>query len=278
MDYPYQQLFEKHLTKKMLSAATIESYHHDLADFFNYLRHFNASYQENPSVKCLQESDVRDYCSMLLVKRLNKYTTYNKVLSHLKCYFKYLFHDNLIQTLPTLALSGKKIAEINRPFPNWTDDLESLLANKELSFYTRLTLLFCAHFYPASEFLQPNFYIAFRKEKLDNFELTFMQQFYLFIEPLQQKQNTSDFFIKQRFDPITPQLTLPALHKYLKYDEKKCAFSLIPQKLYQSAIFHYLANHQHSSDNEILQKLRLSPASLNYYRQIYWKKVSLYDL
>ncbi|KRM96336.1 integrase recombinase xerD [Liquorilactobacillus aquaticus DSM 21051] len=275
MGYPYQHPFEKYLVKKMLADSTIKSYDHDLNDFFTYLRHFNTIYQEKPSISQLQESDIRDYFAVLLVKRSNKYTTYNKVLSHLKRYFEYLFHENLIQTLPTLALTGKKLSQTNSSLLDWPKELSQLLASKELSFYTRLTLLLCAHFYPVSEFLQPNFYTVFKHEHLEEFEKEFMQDFFVFIQPLRQKQKTADLFLKHRFDPITPQLTLPALHKYLKYDEKKCTFSLSPQKLYQNAIFHYLALHQHKSDSEILQKLRLTPSSLNYYRQTYWKKKSL---
>lgn len=271
MSYPYQERFEQYLVRKMLALTTITSYRHDLNDFFNYLRHFNFNYQEKPSVNLLQESDIRDYLSMLLIKRSAKYSTYNKVLSHLNRYFEYLFHENLIRSLPTLTLTGKQNFKPLIDSLNWSDKLESLLANNDLSFYTRLTLLLCAHFYPINEFLQPNFYTVLKKEKLNNFESNFMLQFHIFIQPLQQKQNTADIFLKQRFDPLSPQLTSPALHKYLKSDEPKCDFLLGPQKLYQNAVCQYLANHQHASDNELILKLRLTPPSLNYYRQLNWR-------
>ncbi|KRL01222.1 phage integrase N-terminal SAM-like domain-containing protein [Liquorilactobacillus capillatus] len=271
MNYPYQQRFEKYLTRQMLAASTISSYQQDLNDFFNYLRHFNFNYQEKPAVHLLQESDIREYLTMLLVKRSVKYSTYNKVLSHLTRYFEYLFHENLVQVLPPLFLHGKKELKPTIAALDWPEKLEDLLADNGLSLYTRLTLLLCAHFYPVSEFLQPGFYTVLKKETLTSAERHFMLTFQTFIQPLQEKQKTADLFLKQRFDPIAPQLTLSALHKYLKGDAPKCPFPLGPQKLYQNAICHYLKHHQQVTDQAIMTSLHLTPMSLNYYRQLYWR-------
>lgn len=268
MSFPYEKRFRHYLaTKRILERNTQDDICRDVADLFNYLRHFNSLYQKDPDLSKLEESDIRDYLNMLQTKRGIKPTTYNKVLTHLNVYFSFLFSEKLSKSMPTLALKGLKRPQ-NSPVPlTWQTDLHLLLENDQLSYYTRLMLLLLAHYYPINEILRPGFYQILQTEKFTPEEEKFLEDFRSYIAPRQLRQQSDDLFLKQRFNLAEPQLTLPALHKYLKADQEVCHLPLAPRKLYQAATFNYIKTNQNATDQELCERLRLDGTSLNYYRQ-----------
>lgn len=268
MNFPYADRFKRYLQNdRMIETQTIADICRDVADLFNYLRHFNSIYQSNPDLSQLEETDIRDYLNMLQVKREIKNTTYNKVLTHLNVYFSFLFSEKLSTSMPTLALKGLKRTKNELVPLDWQNDLPSLLSNENLSYYTRLSLLLLAHYYSVSEFLQPSFYEVLATEKFTVEEEQFLADFQTYITPLQQKQHSNDLFLKQRLNLAEPTLSLPGLHKYLKADQLNCFLPLTPRKLYQAAVFNFLLNNQGLSDQDLCEALRIDGTSLNYYRQ-----------
>uniref|UniRef100_UPI00029B02DC site-specific integrase n=3 Tax=Liquorilactobacillus vini TaxID=238015 RepID=UPI00029B02DC len=201
MNYPLQNIFENHLFEQQLAAPTVLSYRHDLINFFCFLASLDHQPTELPKIT---ESDLRAY--FLALKNAAEITaaTYNKVLSHLNQYFIFLFQAKQISTLPTLGLKSIPVAtnQSNQLF--WSDQLADLLANHQISFYGRLTLLLTAHFFQPAEFLEIDFYQIWKFETLNNFEHQFMQQFEIFHQPLTKKQVCKDLFLKSRIDHHDP--------------------------------------------------------------------------
>ncbi|MFC6171287.1 site-specific integrase [Loigolactobacillus jiayinensis] len=269
MAYPYQKNFQHFLADKELAELTIAEYARTLDDFFNYLHQFNWAFSSDPSLDNILENDVRDYLSMLLQQRDLKNDTYNKILSHLNGYFKFLFTHDLIAHYPTVALKGlsKETLQPAIDFA-WLDQLPNLLANQQLSFYTRALLLFSNHGFTSQEMLATGFHELTAQLTFTSAEQEFMQAFHAYLQPLQTLQASSELFLKTRLDRQHPQLTAPALHKYLKKDAPLVDFPLTPRKLHQGYILHYLIQHQTSSTAELQQTLRLDPASLDYYRSL----------
>ncbi|GAA3621347.1 phage integrase N-terminal SAM-like domain-containing protein [Secundilactobacillus similis DSM 23365 = JCM 2765] len=265
--YPYQDSFEQYLTIQELAQATIDEYSSVLTDLFRYLSDFNTGYQRDHRVATLLDRDVEQYLAMLVNERQVTNGTYNKVLSHINIYFKYLFTHDLIPQYPTVTLKGKSHDQLQTPSTKWIYLLPDILANETLAVYTRLSLLLLSHFYPAKEFLTPGFYDQFDATTLTGAEADFWQRYQQFIQPIQQRQHSQDLFLKQRFGG-DPHLTSPGLHKYLKPDAKVLGFPLTPTRLYQSAIVNYLLTHSTQSDSTIAETLRLDPQSLGYYRQL----------
>lgn len=167
MDFPYTDRFSHYLKHdRLLADNTINDINHDVADLFNYLRHFNVLYQVNPDLDQLEETDIRAYFNMLQVERNIKNTTYNKVLTHLTTYFNFLFQNKLTTSLPTIGLKGlKRQTDDSLPL-NWVDQLPLLLSDDSLSYYGRLVLLLTSHFYTVKEMLQPGFYQILDRERL----------------------------------------------------------------------------------------------------------------
>ena len=267
MRFPYEKQFRFYLYHRNLEEITINDICHDVADLFNYLRHFNLSYQDQPQLDNIHEADIRDYFNMLQSKRSIKNTTYNKVLTHLNTYFSFLFSQRYTTTLPTLQLKGLHRQSLSQIPLNWCDNLANLLQNKQLSFYTRMVLLCSAHFFTVQEFMAPNFYKVLNKITLQPMEQAFLAEYTAAYAELRQLQECKDLFLKKRINLAAPRLSLPGLHKYLKADQKHAPFPLIPRELYRNAVCAYILHHQSLSDAELCHHLRLTPTSLNYYRQ-----------
>ncbi|MCH5462876.1 site-specific integrase [Lactobacillus sp. LC28-10] len=265
--YPYQEVFEAYLHRQELAQPTIVEYRSVLTDLFSFLSNFNVGYQADHRVATLLDRDVEQYLAMLVNQRQVTNGTYNKMLSHINIYFKYLFTHDLITHYPTLTLKGKSHDDLKAPTTKWLHLMPSILANQQLAVYTRLTLLLSSHFYTISEFLTPGFNQQLDIQNFKTHEQAFWQEYQRFIEPLQERQHSRDLFLKQRLDG-DPHLTAAGLHKYLKPDEKLLGFSLTPTRLYQSAILDFLLQHPRLTDQQLSEKLRLDPQSLNYYRQL----------
>lgn len=260
--YPYQTIFENHLFQQQLASTTILSYRHDLINLFHAL-------QSNPQVTSpaqITAADLQEYLLQMKKAATITDTTYNKILSHLNQYFIFLFQVKLISSLPTLSLKGTMLKHANLIPTTWSEQLPKLLTNTELSFYTRLTLLLTAHFYAAAEFLQPGFYLIWQSEPLTATEQHFMNEFHQFHQPLSQRHNSLDLFLKQRHTNSEPYLTLPALHKYLQRDQTQLDFSLSPQKLRTAAICNFLQKNRQLATQVCCRRLHLDLNSLNYYR------------
>ena len=272
MDFPYADRFSHYLKQdRLLADNTINDINHDVADLFNYLRHFNVLYQVNPDLDQLEETDIRAYFNMLQVERNIKNTTYNKVLTHLTTYFNFLFQNKLTTSLPTIGLKGlKRQTDDSLPL-NWVDQLPLLLSDDSLSYYGRLVLLLTSHFYTVKEMLQPGFYQILDRESWLDFEQAFLAEFKNHQADLQARQNSLELFLKQRLNLANPTLTLPALHKYLKQDQAQLSFSFKPSQLYQNAVCYFLVSHQDLSDQQLATRLRLDLTSLNYYRQLNYR-------
>ena len=271
MNFPYQERFANYLRNvKYLKETTIHDTCHDVDQLFKYLRTFNPLYRQNPDLSELTSSDLQAYFNWLQVQHQIKNSTYNKLLTHLNTYFIFLFQNNLTTSLPTIGLKGltKKPKLVSDTLNiGWTKNLQTYLTDSKLSYYTRLMLLALSHFYPIQEILAPNFYQVLKKEQLLSFEKAFLEEFLQHYQELQTKQQTKDLFLKQRLNLVNPRLSLPGLHKYLRQDQSYCTLKLSPRQLYQAAILTYLKDHPTSSNEQLAKSLRLTPASLLYYRQ-----------
>lgn len=269
MNYPYQREFRRFLKQQRLAPLTIKTYDTSLTNLFNYLLANRPQFAAQPDLQHLAEADIRAYLDYLQTEKHITMTTYNKILSQLNRYFRYLFTHQLITTYPTLTLHGRAVTPNQRVSIKWLEKLDLLLADDHLHYYTRLVLLLSKYGYTVGEFLQPGFYRVWEQLTLTTpAEKQFRQAFNDYIAPRQQLQNSSDLFLKQRFHPSHPQLTNAALHKFLNQDEEYVGFSLAPKYLHQSYVLTYLKLHRQSSDQELEQALNLDPTSLLYYQRL----------
>ncbi|KRM18974.1 integrase recombinase xerD [Ligilactobacillus hayakitensis DSM 18933 = JCM 14209] len=267
MKIPYQEIFENMLrTQKTLENNTINSILSDVENFFKFINHLH----NNPvTIDKIEDIDVKAYLRFLIEDKQIKNSTYNKILSHLNTYFRFIFSMKLSPNYPTLNIKGKdKVSSKDElTTTNWTKYLPEILLNPEISYYTKLTLLLLKKYYPIKDIIAPGFYKKLDSISFSDIESKFLEEFFVFIAPLQKKQETNDLFIKQRQQNIAhPQLSLPALHKYLKKDQPMINFDLSPKKLRQEVILEYLSKNELSSSEELLEVLHLDDKqSLRYY-------------
>lgn len=265
--YPYQDAFERALTLRAMATATRDEYRTTLQDFFHYLENFNPTYQATHRVNDLQTSDVEQYLAMLTNQRAIQNQTYNKVLSHLNVYFKFLFSHNWTPYLPTLDLKSKPKQAAQPINYQWVDHLDDWLSDPRLHVYTRATLLLTAQGYPVQVFLRPNFTAQLDTKTWPPAAQAFLTTLYAFLAPLQERFQSSDWFLKQRA-AVDPHLTLPGLHKYLRPDQAITQFSLSPTVLYQGYLVNYLRRHPQLRDQQVITALHLPPDSIDYYRRL----------
>lgn len=264
--YPYQNRFKVFLQKRELSQVTITEYDKTLIDLFNYLINFNDSFNTNQNTENIFDRDIEDYLSMLVQKREINNNTYNKVLSQINVYFKYLFQNKINPNYPTLNLKGKDKKINSKISIKWLLSLEEVLKNQSLHPYTKMTLFLISEGFKPNEFLMPNFYQMLPETNQTKLNY-FLKEYQDFIIPIQERVHSKDLFLKQRFSNEI-HLTLPGLHKYLKSDQTILNINLAPNNLYQSFVVYFIENHHDLSNNDLSEQLNLDPASIKYYRNL----------
>lgn len=272
MNFPFYERFINYLnTDRLLAKSTIKDLTADIQRFFNYIRQHNSSYREIPDLNQITDLEIKEYLGWLQIKKGIKNSTYNRVLTHLNTYFTFLFKTGRTSSLPTLGIKGIKKRTTKALSPNiidWVTDLQSYLANNQLSYYTRMMLLLTAHFFTSTEFIQPEFYTIIPKIQWRPFEIEFLDKFEQQHHEIAKLQNCQSIFLKKRINQSNPTMSLAGLHKILQKDQLKVSLILKPSVLYQEAILTYLKNNQHMTDCQLMKNTRLSRESLNYYRRI----------
>lgn len=268
MNYPYQDRFQLFLNQQGLAPLTIKTYDATLTHFFTFLIENRPEFATSPQLSNLTETDVRAFLTALKEDEKITLSTYNKNLSHLNRYFRYLFTHKLIDIYPTLTIHGKATSNNKRLTTKWLEKLPEILQDGQIHFYTRLTIFLSSRGYTVSEFLAPGFENVWQKfSPANETEKKFISDFNSFIKPLQELQHSPQIFLKQRFSPDNPGLSNAGLHKYLRQDEGYLGFSLAPKFLHQAYILYELNNHPELSPAQLMEKLRLDPASLLYYQK-----------
>ncbi|WP_295747641.1 phage integrase N-terminal SAM-like domain-containing protein [uncultured Limosilactobacillus sp.] len=267
--YPAEQGFTTFLTNQGLATATIDSYGQTIRQLLTFLAANRPSALAN-SLNSVNTTDLRAYLNYLQAQRQITLNSYNKTLAQLNRYFTYLFENQLIKHYPTLPLHGKAVQVTARTHSGeWLNKLPRILADQQVSFYTRLTLLLLAHGFTVREFLQPGFvHSCHNLTPVVSGEKQFWTSFAAFHQPLDSKQQCEDLFLKQRTDLANPRLSNSALHKYLHSDERYLGMELSPTKLHQDYLLSKLRALQGEPNSIIMQKLNLTPASLLYYQRL----------
>ncbi|MCI1288096.1 MAG: phage integrase N-terminal SAM-like domain-containing protein [[Lactobacillus] timonensis] len=267
--YPAKQGFTTFLTNQGLAASTIDSYGQTIHQLLTFLS-ANRPEALTDSLNSVSTTDLRAYLNYLREQRKITLNSHNKTLAQLNRYFTYLFENHLIDHYPTLPLHGKAVKPTNKlRNREWLNKLPRILADQQVSFYTRLTLLLLAHGFTVGEFLQPGFVKSCRQlTPVVSGEKQFWTSFAAFHQPLVDKQQCDDLFLKQRADLANPRLSNSALHKYLHSDERYLGMDLSPTKLHQDYLLNKLRTLEGQPNSVIMRKLNLTPASLLYYQRL----------
>lgn len=267
--YPYQAAFHRELKARDRAPMTIDAYDATLRQLFNYLEDQRPGYAHDPSAKNVTETDVRAYLNWLRDEQDITLATFNKVLSQLSRYFRFLFTHQLIDTYPTLTIHGKATKPNQHLSTKWLLKLDDILADDQIQYFTRAVLFLSSRGYTVSEFLQPGFGDVWRSLQPKNeAEKRFMTAFDEYIAPIQQLQHCQDIFLKQRLNREHPWISNAGLFKYLKADEEYLGIRLAPKYLHQSYILYQLAQHRNATPQELQTMLRLNPQSLLYYQRL----------
>lgn len=267
--YPAELGFTTYLTHQGLSPATVASYGKTIQQLITFLA-ANRPRAVADALNNVNTNDLRAYFSYLQDERHITINTYNKTLAQLNRYFTYLFENQLISNYPTLPLHGRAVKAKPTVHPGeWLSKLPRILADDQVSFYTRLTLLLLAHGFTVGEFLHPGFWKTWADvQPIIPGEQHFREAFAAFHQPLASRQQCPDLFLKQRINLQAPLLGNPALHKYLKADESYLCLKLNPAQLHQDYVLTNLSAMDGQSNNDIMAKLHLDPASLLYYQRL----------
>lgn len=138
--YPYQTAFHRELKAIGRAQMTIDAYDATLRQLFNYLEDQRPIYAHDPSANNVTETDVRAYLNWLRDEQDITLATFNKVLSQLSRYFRFLFTHQLIDNYPTLTIHGKATKPNQHLSTKWLLKLDDILADDQLQLYTRAVL------------------------------------------------------------------------------------------------------------------------------------------
>lgn len=260
MAFPYQKQFRSYCKqKKKLADSTISLASKSIDTFWNY---YAANLGEDADVNNVRANDIRNFLDSLEQNLHMKSNTVNKYLSHLKMYFIFLSEYDYIISYPLLTLRGNKFDRRQHYVINWMSSLPKLIKVKNIHSETiKMMAAIAAGFKPkeiitlsTSTLLKEIQNPEVKKFIKVHTDYTQNSDPYLLARK-NGEPYASDFNINQRIAP----------------DRKIIGMQLTTHKLRMSYVYSVLSNH-HLSDNEILQKLRISLKSLNYYR----KNMTLY--
>jgi integrase/recombinase XerC len=97
------KLFIEYLQiEKNCSQYTVEHYHHDVTDFFDFMKE-----EAIPSIADVQYSDVRIYLTKLYEKQLSRKTVARRI-SCLRSFYKFLLREKLVDENPMALVSIPK--------------------------------------------------------------------------------------------------------------------------------------------------------------------------
>lgn len=264
---PYITGFNAYLKTRRISKRAHDEYLNSLHDFMDYLVEHNPQFKATLSTKVINDVDVLEYKSFLDHTLHLSPSTINKILSNLNIYFKYLFANKLIDTLPTLNVNSLKVP-IQDDFPvEIFLNLNDYLDNETLHIYPRLLILIISKGYHYQTALEDGFYQTFASLDFSATERKFLQEYHDFISPWQNYWNTKNLFLSRNKGAKSPLLSTAALHRDLKKDSDMLNLELTPKKLYTTFILILLSKND-PTDAELGIIERLSTSSLLYYRRL----------
>lgn len=260
MSFPCEKQFRTYCkSKKKLADSTISLASKSITTFWNY---YSASIDDEADINNVRAGDIRNFLDSLEQTLHMKSNTVNKYLSHLKMYFVFLSEYGYIISYPLLSLRGNRFDRKQAYIINWMKYLPDLTKNKGIHPETIKMMAAIATGFKPKEImtLRVNALLDKTKNKQvkkyikDHTDFSKDENPYIFARK-NGEPYASDFNINQRIAP----------------DRKIIGMQLTTHKLRMSFIYSILSNH-HLSDNDILQQLRITMKSLNYYR----KNMTLY--
>lgn len=255
MSFPYEKEFQTYCKrKKKLADSTIALATKSISTFWNY---YASNVGRDADINTVKAGDIRNFLASLEENLHMKSSTVNKYLSHIKMYFVFLSEYGYIITYPLLTLRGNRFDRKQKYIINWMDHLSEITKIKGIHPETvKLMAAVAAGFKPKEiTVLRTNTLLDQIKDDtvkqyiIDHTDYSNNDNPYIFSRK-NGEHYASDFNINQKIAP----------------DREKIGMQLTSHKLRMSFVYSIISNHK-LSDNEILQTLRITIKSLNYYRK-----------
>lgn len=231
--YPYSNSYTAFRQQiKANTNLTIHSQDQTILSLFKFLKE-NTGYQTKPSINNITRNDLSAFVDWR--DRMNTaLTTHNKLITHMKSYFNYLYSNNLIDNLPTINLKTEKLPEhsIKTPCENWVKLLPKIIEQDDISGLTKMILISIkVTGSRISEILKPNFYTILVDSELTTAEKKLIKQYTSSISDLQKIYDTNDLFLKKTATNGDFMMTRHAIYAHLKHDQPSIPFKLSPDSL-----------------------------------------------
>lgn len=232
--FPYFSSYEAFRRGQGLSSSTILNQNTSIKSLFNYLDK-NTGYGLENSLNSINRNDLAAFIEWRDSLGAAK-STHNKLVSHLKNYFEFLYKRQYIDSLPTIDLVSIKLSTPEEePSVDWTTLLPGILKDDRISSITKMLLLSIKlSKYRINKILKPGFYKEVDSSKLIEAEAEFYQNYLIEIRPLQEAYNTKDIFLKTKSVDQDFRMSRHALQAHLKKDQPIVPFKLSAEALRKS--------------------------------------------
>lgn len=251
--FPYQTSFIENCRKvQHLSEYSIRMINSNVGSFWKY---YSIKFPNNPNIKNVTSSDVRDYLIQLDQKEHLSKKTINKYLSYLKKYFIFLTENNFINSYPLFTLKGISFKRRENVIINWMPYISQFLKT-DIHPETIKLLTLISLGYNLDQLLNVRWNDI--SDKLNDSELKKFMSVHLNFD----KTPNPYIFQGQRIAKFT---SLDRITSKVKKDQALINFPITPRKLRQSYILSMISN-QNLSDEQLIDKLHISNKSLGYYK------------
>ncbi|MDE7056298.1 MAG: site-specific integrase [Lactobacillus sp.] len=252
--YPYQSQFETWATSvRHLANTTVVRASLAVNSFWNYYRTVAVN---NCSLNDITESDIRSYLINLENREHLKASTINKYLSYIKIYFDFLFSHQIINTYPPFNIKGNFTSRKRNYIIGWNHQLSKIINIpninvKSIALLTAVNLGF-----------KPDDILSLRFSDIEpNLDNSKLRDY--FVDHLDFKNSNNPFLFQNRSGK--PYTLKTSLYVSLSNDSKALGFPLTITYLRLSYIYTLLTENN-LSDPQLIEKLKISPKSLIYYK------------
>lgn len=254
MDYPYQLEFTRYCKyQKHYADGTRLIMHKSLTNFWRY---YQANSSTEANINAVRDTDIQTFLDGLETKLKLRKNTINKYISHLKCYFAFLYTHHLIDYYPVLEINGRKFNRKRVFVINWMPYLPQIAQIPGIHAVTVKMMCGIALGYLPKEVLKLRY-----AETMQQIKSASLRQYLQKHVDFKQQANpyllaakkggcySSDFHLCQE----------------ARADRSKLGMSLTLQYLRLSYVYSIL-NQKTFNDFQLEQKLRCNDKTLLYYR------------
>ena len=251
--FPYQDIFINYCNQQALNKKSVSQINSTITSFWSFYKEEMSS--NNPDIKKVTSYDISKYLQRIKCSKRFSASTFNRLLSYMRKYFRYLTAERYIDAYPLYSFKGKSINKTKTVIINWMRYIPTFL-KYDLKPETIKVLTLISLNYTPEELLLVSWHdIA---DKINNKDLHNFFVHHLNFEKTESPQILNG----KKHNKIK---SIETIMFQVRKDKKKLDIPLTLRQLRQSYILS-IVSKKTLTDTDLLNILNINQKSLAYYK------------